>query len=77
MDEQDLCVEGSNRIKQAEFTMRIISLLLAQKEFSLEEALEVCARFRAHVAELFPREDALFDLLYAPRLRALIHRYYD
>lgn len=68
--------EESRRVRRLRITVCLALEVIAQGQIPLEEAFDLAAATRRAALHLFPGKEAVYDLIYLPRFRRLIHQVY-
>lgn len=69
----DLIIEEEKRIRKLRFIVNLTQAVLMQADLTLREAFDLVADAKNAASILFPGKEDVFDLVYAPRLRRIIH----
>jgi hypothetical protein len=68
--------EESRRVRRLQLAVRLVMDVISQGDLSFAEASEMVAATRRVALNLFPGKEAVFDLLYRPRLQRLLAQRY-
>ncbi len=72
MDE-DLLKEEEKKIRRLRFIVDLAEAVLMQSDLSMQESLDLIRNTKKAALGLFPDKETVYDLVYAPRFRRIIH----
>jgi hypothetical protein len=68
--------EESRRIRRLRIAVEMALSVIAAGELSYQDAQDLASGLRRVAEQLFPDKGNVFDLVYAPRIRRMIHEVY-
>ena len=68
--------EETRRLRQLQFTVRLVMSIINQSNLPFEEASEMVAATRRLALRLFPGKELAYELIYQPRLQRLLAQRY-
>ncbi|MFQ5778005.1 MAG: hypothetical protein ACE5IP_08355 [Terriglobia bacterium] len=68
--------EETRRLRQLQFTVRLVMSIISQSNPPFEEASEMVAATRRLALRLFPGKELAYELIYQPRLQRLLAQKY-
>ncbi len=70
---EDLLKEEEKQIRRLRFIVDLAEAVLIQSDLSLQEALDLLENTKKAALALFPGKESVYDLIYTPRFRRIIH----
>jgi len=70
---EDLIREEEKRMRRLRFIVDLAEAVLMQSSLTLRESLDLMDQTKKAVLVLFPDKESVYDLIYLPRFRRVIH----
>jgi hypothetical protein len=70
---EDLIREEEKRMRRLRFIVDLAEAVLMQSSLTLRESLDLMDQTKKAVLVLFPDKESVYDLIYLPRFRRIIH----
>lgn len=70
---ENLLKEEEKKIRRLRFLVDLAEAVLIQSDLSLQEALNLMEDTKKAALALFPDKESVYDLVYTPRFRRIIH----
>jgi hypothetical protein len=73
MEREELLKEEEKRMRRLRFIVDLAEAVLMQSDLSLHESLDLIENTKKAALGLFPDKEYVYDLIYTPRFRRIIH----
>ncbi len=70
---EDLLKEEEKKIRRLRFIVDLTEAVLMQSDLSVQECMDLIRNTKEAALGLFPDKESVYDLVYAPRFRRIIH----
>jgi len=70
---EDLIREEEKRMRRLRFIVDLAEAVLMQSSLTLRESLDLMDQTKKAALVLFPDKESVYDLIYLPRFRRIIH----
>jgi len=70
---EDLIREEEKKMRRLRFIVDLAEAVLMQSSLTLRESLDLMDQTKKAVLTLFPDKESVYDLIYLPRFRRIIH----
>ena len=71
--QEDLIREEEKKMRRLRFIVDLAEAVLMQSSLTLRESLDLMDQTKKAVLVLFPDKESVYDLIYLPRFRRVIH----
>jgi hypothetical protein len=70
---EDLIREEEKKMRRLRFIVDLAEAVLMQSSLTLRESLDLMDQTKKAALALFPDKESVYDLIYLPRFRRIIH----
>jgi hypothetical protein len=70
---EDLIREEEKKMRRLRFIVDLAEAVLMQSSLTLQESLDLMDQTKKAALALFPDKESVYDLIYLPRFRRIIH----
>jgi len=71
--QEDLIREEEKKMRRLRFIVDLAEAVLMQSSLTLRESLDLMDQTKKAALVLFPDKESVYDLIYLPRFRRIIH----